>query len=273
MGFVLGFTGFLIFRWVAFPSITLAGVDPLKESDIRMVLAVRNTADALRDEEFERISAEEDVKRLPFSETVIRIQYILQKTDEEACSKHGVRVDEYRRKLRRIVNVHERIILETAKEKLREELQRRRSMNDAEISAEAERQRASTEAWFQQIKAKTAPPKGGTPESRNPDIIIQDRKRRAVPKGYVDSLEQIVMQPMREKVASGKWKETFQQSNAARIEEIQGRIRKIDAQLTSPEMRQAALDRPAVLEVLDLQELQELPPSLVEDGSGIGAAE
>lgn len=274
MAFVMRTKSYII-RWVWL--IVFAGVsvvfissradgNPLTQADIEMVMSVRNTADTLREEALMQAARSRAGKEKSFPDLMIEVQRIGQEADERACRHHGVQVSEYRQKLRRIVNVSDLVALETVKGELQEELQKRQSMSEADLQAEAERQRASTEEWFHQFEAKRSPDTTtGTKRATPSDDVTRGTIKRALPEGYMDSLDQTVMKPMRQQVASGEWAESVRQANKHCIEEIRRQISKINVQLAAPAMRQAAADKSVVLAVLDAKTLQELRASLIED--------
>jgi len=240
--------------------------NPLTQADIEMVMSVRNTADTLREEALMQAARSRAGKEKSFTELMGQVQRIGQEADERACRHHGVQVSEYRQKLRRIVNVSDLVALETVKGELQEELQKRQSMSEADLQAEAERQRASTEEWFRQFEAKrSSGTTTGTKKAPASGDVTRGTRKPALPEGYVDSLDQTVMKPMRQQVASGEWVESVRQANKHRIEEIRQQASKINVQLAAPAMRQAAADKSVVLAVLDAKTLQELRASLIED--------
>jgi hypothetical protein len=73
------------------------------------------------------------------------------------------------------------------------------------------------------------------------------------------------MEPMRQQAADVKLVETVRMANERRIEEIRRQLAEIDQQLSTRPMRQATLDKPAALSLLDPMTLQSLSSSLVED--------
>ena len=228
-----------------------AAAAPLTAADVEMVMAVRETADAARQTALTQAGKSPAGKERSFVQVMVEVQRIGQEADESACRQHGVPVGEYRQKLRRMVNVGELVALEQGRETLQAELRQRQSKGPAELGAEAERQRAATEEWFGRLQRRSAA------EAGTKDV--------AVSADYVDSIEQTVMKPMRERMAGGDGAEVVRRANEQRIEEIEQQLRKVTAQLATAPMRQAAADTAVVLAALDSETLRGLRSSLVED--------
>jgi len=232
-----------------------AGADsePLTRVDIETTMAVREKADALRLERLDRASAEKSGKEESFAEILAKIQHIGQEADRQACDEQGIPVQEYRGKLRRLIKVGELVFFEDIKNELQKELRQRQAKTEADLIKEAEQTLASTEQWFEGVQGRTATAGEG------------DQGKPAVAGGYADSLEQIVMEPMRRQAADGELPETVRLANEKRCEEIRQQLSKINQQLSTPSLSQAVLDKPAVLALLDRGTLQELSSSLIED--------
>lgn len=238
---------------ILWPGHARAGSAPLTRADIETTMAVREKADALRLEGLDRAIREKSGDKESFPEVMAKIQRIGHDADARACEEQGIPIDEYRERLRRLIAVGELVFFEEVKAGMEEELRQRQAKTEADLIKEAEQTRISTEEWFEKIQGSPeANEKGGQGESAATD-------------GYTDSLEQIVMEPMRQQTADGEFVETVRKANQRRIEEIRQQLIEIDQQLSAPYLRQAALDQPLVMTLLDRETLQGLSTSLVED--------
>ncbi len=235
-------------------SLTTAWAGPalLTSADIEKTMAIREKADALR---LERLILASSAKSgdESFPEVMTKVQRIGHEADKQACDEFGITVPVYRDDLRRLIKVGELVFLEDVKSGMEEELRYRQAKTEADLIREAEETRASTELWFDEIQGSSATAEAG------------DQDKPAVSSDYADSLEQIVMEPLRQQAADGVLVDTVRQANEERMEEIRQQLVNLNRELSAPPLRQAVLDKPAVLDLLDKETLLGLSSSLVED--------
>jgi len=229
---VLLLAGILVLLTVPAP----AGEAPLTRAEVEACLVVRERADDLRVAALAEASSDKPADE-SFEEMMATVRRIGLEADQKACSELGIPPERYRDNLKRLISVGELLLYEDVEAELRIELARLRSKTDADLVREADQALADTEAWH-----------GGT----------------SVPSGYGDSLEQIVVQPMRDQAAAGTLDDSIRRSNDRRIAEIETSLAELERKLAAPTLRQAVLDRPTVTTVTDRHTLQMLQGSLVE---------
>lgn len=234
------------------PGLLWAGSAPLTSGDIETTMAVREKADAYRLEALDRASRKPGADE-SFAEMMVKIQRFGREADQQACEEHGISVEHYQLNLRRLIAVGELVFFEEIKTGLEGELRQRQAKTEADLVREAEQTRASTEQWFGEIQSPAAAETDG------------DQKKPVMPEGYSGSLEQIVVEPIRQQAADGALVKTVRKANQRRIEEIRQQLAEMDRQLSTRPMRQAVGDKQAVLALVDRMTLQTLSTSLVEE--------
>jgi hypothetical protein len=214
-----------------------AGETPLTRAEVEACLAVRERADTLRVEALARASADKPADET-FEEMMTKVRQVGLEADRKACMEMGIPPERYRNHLIRLISVGELLLYQGVEAEMRIELARLESKTDADHAREADQALADTEAWH-----------AGT---------------GSAPAGYGDSLEEIVVQPMRDQAAAGTLDDSIRRADERRMAEIENSLAELERKLAAPALRQAVLDKPTVTAVTDRLTLQMLRGSLVE---------
>lgn len=81
----------------------------------------------------------------------------------------------------------------------------------------------------------------------------------------IASYESNIMQPMRDRKASGRWIDDIKRNNEKKINEHQGAVKQIEKFLSRPRLKQAAKDFIIVNQEMDRKKLMSLMPFLPDD--------